>query len=115
MFVDTGADSSPGTGRMIVDPAKLTQLKKGIEDEVTQVREWLKANRDPMTKIDAPGHDPCSVDTMGVMSQNGLTAIDKANAYLVRLKMVAEKLNESALAYGVTEDNNAAAFRQGPE
>ena len=115
MFIDTGADDSAGTGRMIVDPDKLTQLKKGIEDESALVRKWLNANADALTMIDAPGHDPCSVDTMGVMGQNGQTAIEKADAYVARLRMVAEKLHESAVAYGATEDDNAAAFRQGPE
>ena len=114
MFVDTGADSSAGTGRMIVDPAKLTQLKKGIEDEADRVRAWLFNNRDPLFKIDPPGHDPCSVDTMAVMGQNGQTAIDKADAYVARLRMVAEKLHESAVAYGVTEEHNAAGLRRGP-
>ena len=114
MFVDTGADSSAGTGRMIVDPAKLTQLKQGIDDEVTVVREWLKANADRLTKIDPPGHDPCSVDTIGVMGQVGSTAINKADAYVARLRVVAEKMHESAVAYGVTEDHTAAAIRQEP-
>lgn len=115
MFVDTGAEGSAGTGRMVVDPDKLALLKKGIEDESDRVRKWLFANRDPLTTIVSPGHDPCSVDTMAMMGQNGQTAIDKADAYVARLRTVAEKLHESAVAYGVTEDNNAAAFRRGPQ
>jgi predicted esterase len=115
MFIDTGADDSAGTGRMIVDPDKLTQLKKGIEDEADLIREWLMANVERLTSIDPPGEDPCSRDTMGVMGQTGQTAIDKSQAYINRLTTVAEKLHESAVAYGVTEDNNAAAFRKEPQ
>jgi hypothetical protein len=114
VYIDTGAEGSDGPGRMVVDPDKLMQLHKGIEDELTRVRDWLEANRDPLFKIDPPGKDPCSHDTMDVMAQNGMTAIDKCKAYVGRLLMVSEKLHESAVAYGVTEDHNAVAFRQEP-
>ena len=115
MFIDTGADSSAGTGRMIVDPTKLMQLKKGIDDESKRVRDWLDTNGERLFDIDPPGHDPCSRDTMPIMAQNGQTAIDKCQAYVARLMMVAEKLHESAVAYGVTEDHSAAAFRREPQ
>lgn len=113
MFFDTDADSTSGTGRMIVDPAKLTQLKKGIDEERDRVREWLFNNLDQMTYIDPPGNDPCSRDAMDVMGQSGQSAIDKCQLYVGRLAQVADKLQESSAAYELTEDHNATAFRRG--
>ena len=115
MYIDTGANDSGGPGRMYVDPAKLMQLKKGIEDETDRVRRWLDTNLDRLGHIDPPGKDPCSLDAMDVMGQNGLTAVRKGTAYVARLMMVAEKLHESAVAYGVTEDHNAAGFQREPQ
>jgi len=114
MFIDPDSDSPADTDRMLVDPDKLERLKSSLEDEVDVIQEWLYANLEPLTKIDSPGSDPCSRDTMQIMSQNGQAAIDKARAYVARLRMVAEKLHESAVAYGVTEEHNAAGLRRGP-
>jgi hypothetical protein len=114
VYVDTGAQGGDGPGRMVVDPDKLMQLKKGIEDEADRVRGWLFANGERLFKIDPPGKDPCSQDTMPIMAQNGQSALSKVDTYVDRLMMVSEKLHESAVAYGVTEDHNAATFRQEP-
>ncbi len=114
MYIDTGTDGSGGPGRMYVDPGKLMQLKKGIEDELARIRDWLYANADQLRIIKPPGLDPCSQDTVGVMGQVGQTAVDKGDAYVNRLRTVAAKLHESAATYGVTEDHNAAAFRREP-
>jgi|SRR4051794_14588642 division protein CdvB (Snf7/Vps24/ESCRT-III family) len=113
MFIDSDADSPADTDRMLVDPDKLERLKKGLEDEVGVIRDWLRVNIKQLTWIEPPGLDPCSQDTVKVMGQHGAVAVDKSQAYLARLQMVAEKLHESAVAYGATDDHNAAAFRPG--
>jgi hypothetical protein len=113
MHIDSEADNPAGTDRMLVDPDKLLQLKKGLEDELGVVRDWLRTNFEQLTSIEPPGLDPCSQDTVGVMGQVGTIAIDKGRAYAARLQMVAEKLHESAVAYGVADEHNATAFRPG--
>ncbi len=114
MYIDTGTDGSGGPGRMSVDPGKLMQLKQGLDDEIDRITAWLFENRNRLHYIDAPGRDPCSRDSMEVMGQNGQTALDKCDAYARRLTEVARKLHESAVSYGLTEEHNAATFRQEP-
>lgn len=75
----------------------------------------MRVNFDQLKSVEAPGKDPCSQDTMEVMSQVGSTALDKCRAYIARLTTVAEKLHESAQVYGMTELHNTATFRQAPQ
>jgi hypothetical protein len=113
VLIESGAESPADTDRMLVDPDKLERLKKGLEDEVGLIRDWLLVNTKQLTSIEPPGLDPCSQDTMKEMGQRGLIAVDKGQAYITRLQTVAEKLHESAVAYGATDDHNAAEFRPG--
>ncbi|MGH3759504.1 hypothetical protein [Actinophytocola sp.] len=115
MYIDTDPEDSGGSGRMLVDPSRLMQLKQGIEEEADRVRRWLFTNGDRLRFIEPPGGDPCSKDTMNLMGQNGSSALDMADAYVARLSVVADKLGESGRTYGQVEDKTTDEFRRGPE
>jgi hypothetical protein len=111
VYIDPGLD---GPERMIVEPDKLLQLKQGIEEERDRVAEWLINNGLRLRTIKSPGEDPCSVDAMDIMGQNGHTALKKGDAYVARLASMITKMHESALTYDRVEDETARTFRQGP-
>ena len=115
MYVDlkSGQESGPPAG-MIVSPDKLQQLRAAFEEEGDRIRTWLRNNRAKLMLIPPPGHDPCSRDTVEVLGLNGQTAIDAAEAYVDRLKTVARKMHESAMAYEGAEDENTSRFRREP-
>ncbi|MCT2583038.1 hypothetical protein [Actinophytocola gossypii] len=100
--------------RMIVPPDKLLTLKKGIEDERDRLRNWLIDNEHKLRDIPPPGSDPCSIDTMKIMSENCGQAADAVWAYVDRLDKMATKLGETAATYGLVEDENTAKFREEP-
>lgn len=99
---------------MIVSPDKLQQLRAAFEEEGDRIRTWLRYNKAKLTMVPPPGHDPCSRDTVEVLGLNGQAAIDAAEAYAARLNTVARKLNQSALAYALAEDENTSGFRREP-
>lgn len=116
MYVDVGPEGESGQQLgMIVDPDKLLQLKAGFEAERDRIATWLRDNRERLINIDPPGNDPCSSDAMAVFGRNGDSAIAKAEDYVQRLTTVAQKMHESAVAYGLIEDDTASKFRQEPE
>jgi len=109
-----GSGAGFGEERMIVPPDKLLFFKKGLEDERDRWRDWLLENAEKISRIPPPGSDPCSIDTMKIMSQKGQDAVDAAWAYVDRLDKTATKLGETAATYGLTEDENTNKFRQDP-
>ena len=100
--------------RLIVPVDKLLQLKQGIEDERDRMAQWLFENREALRYIPPPASDPCSIDTMHLMSQNGQQAVDAVDAYINRLTTMVEKLHRTAVSYGLVEDDIADSFRRGP-
>lgn len=116
MYVDLGPEEGSGQPLgMAVSPDKLLQLKAGFEEERDRINMWLFDNRRRLHSIDPPGDDPCSRDAMAVFGQNGSIAVAKAEAYVERLTTVAQKMHESAVAYGLVEEDNSSKFRQEPE
>lgn len=115
MYIDTGA--TPGSGQptsMAVSPDKLLQLAQGLESQVENITTWLRQHHLDLAEIPPPGNDPCSRDTMAVLSQNGKTAVEAAEAYLLQLRTMANKMQESAASYGLLEDATTVKFRQEP-
>jgi hypothetical protein len=100
---------------MTVSPENILRLMEGIETERDRLREWLITNREPLTKIDPPGNDPCSRDTVAVFEENGQSAVDKASAYVKELTNTVEELRACARDYGLIEDDNTDNFRRETE
>jgi hypothetical protein len=111
LYVDTGEGAGQPLG-VTVSPDKLVRLMEGIETERDRLRTWLRENRLPLTDIRAPGNDPCSRDTVTVFSQNGESAVEKADAYVTQLTNVIIELRNSARDYGLIEDENTDNFRR---
>lgn len=112
MYVDeTGVNAGQPLG-MTVSPDKLVRLMEGIETERDRLREWLLNNETALTRIDQPGTDLCSRDTVAVFSENGQSAIERAGLYVDQLDNVVTELRNSARDYGLIEDDNTDNFRR---
>ncbi|MCT2587828.1 PE domain-containing protein [Actinophytocola gossypii] len=114
MQTDPDAEAPAEQLRLVVPPDKLLQLKHGIEEERDRMATWLYENRRALSDIPPPANDPCSIDTMRLMSQNGQQAVDAVDAYINRLTTMAEKLHRTAESYGLIEDDIAGTFQRGP-
>lgn len=116
-FVQVGGEIGAGlpAARLVVEPDKVLALKRGFEDEVDRVREWLWVNGHRLRDVPPPGADPCSKQTVRALGENGQTALDAAWGYADQLKQAAAALGEIARAYGLVEDDNTGKFREEPE
>jgi hypothetical protein len=105
-----GPIGSIGSGlpaaRLVVDRDKVLALKRGFEDELVRVREWLSRNARTLSYVPPPGCDPCSGDASKALGQNGESAIAAIQGYVDQLEKVARALGDIAIAYGLTEDAN---------
>ncbi len=115
MYVDTTPGEGTGQLHMTVSPDKLLTLADGIETERDRLRTWLRTSQVPLTRIDSPGNDPCSEDTVAVFMRNGESAIAKAEAYVNQLTNVVTELRSSARDYGLVEGDNTDNFRRETE
>jgi hypothetical protein len=100
---------------MTVSPDKLVRLMEGIETERDRLQTWLRHNEPALTKIDPPGTDPCSRDTVAVFSENGQSAANKAWMYVEQLDNTVEELRACAREYGLIEDDNTDNFHRETE
>lgn len=114
MYVDTGEGAGQPLG-MTVSPDKLVRLMEGIDNERVRLQTWLYENRDSLTVIGPPGTDLCSRDTVAVFSENGVSAVKMADAYVIQLANTVEELRACARDYGLIEDDNANNFRRETE
>lgn len=117
MYVDeTGSDDQPTGQGMTVDPDKINTLVSGLEAEIADLRLWQQESLAKVTDVPNLGEDPCSQSLARVLSMNGKSAGNAAQAYIAQLQTVADQLRQSATDYGLVEERNEGEFRRrGPE
>ena len=115
-FVEPGAATAPETsaGRMVVDPDKVLQLKKRLEDRRQVLVEYLRGKGNAVFVGRPPGADPCSESNAEAFTANGRAAADATHGFLEALNATITSLHDTAVAYGLVEEANEDRFRRGP-
>ncbi|GGM77163.1 hypothetical protein GCM10012275_54760 [Longimycelium tulufanense] len=104
-------DGGGGTTKLKVQPDKVLQLKRELEDVRDEVQTFLRNEAEGL-KARPQGADPVSQDAAKAISENADTAIEVADAYVQRLTAVIDALDQAAKTYGLVEDTNTVDFRQ---
>lgn len=114
-FVDPGATPAPPTtSRMVVDPAKVLQLKQRLEDRRDLLVSYLMGKGDTMFVGRPPGADPCSDSNAEAFTANGKAAAEATSGFIAALDSTIKSLHDTAVAYGLVEEANEDRFRRGP-
>jgi hypothetical protein len=115
-FVKTGAATAPEppAGRMVVDPDKVLQLKKRLEDRRQLLRDYLVSKGDAVFVGRPPGADPCSESNADAFTTNGKAAAEATVGFIKALDATITSLHDTAVAYGLVEEANEDRFRREP-
>jgi hypothetical protein len=107
---DEPATAAPAS-QMLVDPAKILQLKKRLEDRRLILQERLRGSRGAVFVGRAPGTDPRSESNAEAFTSNGQAAAEATNGFIDALSATIESLQSTAAAYGLVEETNTDRFR----
>jgi hypothetical protein len=109
---EIGSGLPPAT--LVVQLDKILFLKRGLEDERAEIDRFISNKGWALSAVPPPGADPCSEGVAEALSQNGQAALEAARGYVDELTNLINSLDETAKAYGLTEDANVAKFGQEP-
>ncbi|HKN54951.1 MAG TPA: hypothetical protein VJX66_20800 [Amycolatopsis sp.] len=104
---------APGAGDIIVDPAKVLDVAKVVEQQVTVLEDKLLTRLGEL-HIDSPSAD--IVSTNAIDAWNSLVAdgeksyAAQVRAYVAGLHQLVEQLRAAAKDYKVSDEEKAAAF-----
>ncbi|MFI7676700.1 PE domain-containing protein [Actinophytocola sp. NPDC049390] len=114
-FWEEGAEAAPPppAARMVVDPDNIVRLKQRLEGRLDILRSYHRGKGNALFTGRAPGTDPCSERNAEVFTANGEAAAEALAGFIVALNETIDRLNASALAYGLVERDNTDRFGQG--
>jgi hypothetical protein len=107
---DEPATAAPAS-QMLVDPQKILQLKKRLEDRRQILRDHLMVKGDAMFVGRSPGTDPRSESNAEAFTDNGRTAGEATIGFIKALDATIESLQSTAAAYGLVEETNTDRFQ----
>ncbi|GGM75622.1 hypothetical protein GCM10012275_52900 [Longimycelium tulufanense] len=104
-------DGGGGTAKLKVQPDRVLDLKRELEDVRDEVRTFLRNEAEGLW-VRPQGADPVSLDAAKTINENAQTAVEVAWAYVERLTNVIDALDHAAKTYGLVEDTNTTNLQQ---
>lgn len=101
--------SSTSQVTMRVEPDKILQLKRDLEDIRNEAVTFIKHEGRALTPRPM-GADPVSHDVVDTIGENAETAIECTQNYADQLTKVINSLAEAAKQYGLVDEDAADAF-----
>jgi len=91
----------PSAASMAVDPEKILQLKKRLEDRRTILSEYLWRKGKAAFTGRAPGSDPCSDGCAAGLTENGTTAATATHGFVSALTETIKGLHKTLTTKGL--------------
>ena len=112
---ETASSEPLPVANMVVDPAKILQLKKRFEDRRDVLREYLLLKGESAFVARPPGADPCSEGNAQGITRNGGTAATATVGFVQALEGTIASLHDTAVAYRSVEEDNTGRLGREPE
>jgi len=103
----------PGVADIVVEPAKLLDVARVVEEQVTALEDKLLTRLGEL-RVDTPSADTVSVNAMtawnSVIAEGDQSYVAQVRAYVANLHKLVGQLREAAKTYQASDEDKAAAF-----
>ncbi|WP_020663952.1 PE domain-containing protein [Amycolatopsis benzoatilytica] len=103
----------PGVADIVVEPAKLLDVARVVEEQVTALEDRLLTRLGEL-RVDAPSSDTVSMNAVtawnSVIAEGDQSYVAQVRMYVANLHKLVGQLREAAKTYQASEADKAAAF-----
>ncbi|GAA3557841.1 hypothetical protein GCM10022222_46780 [Amycolatopsis ultiminotia] len=105
--------AAPGVADLVVEPAKLLDVARVVEEQVTALEDKLLTRLGEL-RIDTPSADAVSVNAVAawnlVVAEGDQSYVAQVREYVANLHRLVAQLRDAAKTYQASDEDKAAAF-----